>query len=109
MADKVLSTITVQGLDDIPDGNYVNNPESTAGQFSTSTAYAIGDFVFYNRKLYRFTAAHAAGAWNAAHVTEVTIGAEVATNTEEIGALKNDFTQLGLSVVDGAMNITYNS
>ena len=109
MADKVLSTITVQGLDDIPDGTYVNNPESTAGQFSASKAYAIGDHVFYNRKLYKFTSAHAAGAWNAAHVTEVTIGSEIKALDGEVGAIKNDFAELGLSVVDGALNITYNS
>ena len=31
--------------------------------FSTVTAYAVGDIVFYDRKLWKFTAAHAAGAW----------------------------------------------
>lgn len=37
--------------------------------FSTSTAYAVGDFVSYNGKVYKFTSAHSAGAWNSSHVT----------------------------------------
>lgn len=35
--------------------------------FSASTAYAVGEFVIYESKLYKCTAAHAAGAWNADH------------------------------------------
>ena len=35
-----------------------------AREFSTSTAYAVGDLCIYNGYLYRFTAAHSAGAWN---------------------------------------------
>lgn len=42
-----------------------------AEEFSTSTSYAVGDYCMYNDQLYRFTAAHAAGAWNSNHVTAV--------------------------------------
>ena len=48
-----------------------------ADEFSASTAYAIGDYVIYNGKLYRFTSAHAAGAWASGDVTEVIIGDEL--------------------------------
>ena len=42
-------------------------------EFTTTTAYAVDDKVFYDRRLWKFTSAHAAGAWNAAHVTEFSI------------------------------------
>lgn len=41
--------------------------------FTTTTAYAVGDIVFYDRKLYKFTSAHAAGAWTGNDVTEYSI------------------------------------
>ena len=53
-----------------------------AGDFSTSTAYAVGDYVIYNDKLYVFTAAHPAGAWNSNHVLET-------TSADEFKKLKN--------------------
>lgn len=37
-------------------------------EFTTTVPYAIGDKVFYGRQLWKFTAAHAAGAWSAEHV-----------------------------------------
>lgn len=42
-------------------------------EFSTSTAYAIGDIVTYNNSLYEFTSAHSAGAWNIADVTQIDV------------------------------------
>ena len=42
-------------------------------EFSTSTAYAVGDYVTYENGLYEFTSAHSAGAWNSAEVTEVSV------------------------------------
>lgn len=42
-------------------------------EFSTSTAYAVGDIVTYNNSLYEFTSAHSAGDWNSADVTEVSV------------------------------------
>ena len=38
-------------------------PVTTAAEFSDATDYAIGDRVVYDGKVYKFTAAHAAGAW----------------------------------------------
>ena len=49
------------------------NLNQIASEFSTSKAYAIDDLVIYQGALYRFTTTHAAGAWNAAHVTACTI------------------------------------
>lgn len=39
--------------------------------FSTSTAYAEGDIVTYNHKLYKFKTAHSAGAWDSSHVDQI--------------------------------------
>lgn len=41
-----------------------------AEEFDATKNYAIGDYVFYNAKLYKFTSTHSAGAWSAAHVTQ---------------------------------------
>ena len=52
-------------LANTPDKNALGYPA-----FSTVTAYSTGDKVYYNNKLWVFTADHAAGAWNAEHVTD---------------------------------------
>ena len=43
---------------------------SFAPYFSTSTAYAVGDYVTYEGSLYKCTTAHSAGAWNSSHFTK---------------------------------------
>ena len=58
--------------------------ESIAPVFSTTTAYAVGDYIYYDDKLYRFTAAHSAGTWNTSQVTEVTVGNAKADKANEI-------------------------
>ena len=107
---KVLDSLTLpikkNGV--VSNETLVNNPLSTAGQFSASTAYSVGQYVYYDKKLYRFTTAHAAGAWNASHVTEVTVASELADLKEDTTELKQEFNQLGLSVVNGALCVTYN-
>lgn len=49
---------------------YLNSDTKAAATtaFDTSTTYSIGDFVTYDGDLYKFVAAHTAGAWNSAHV-----------------------------------------
>lgn len=60
--------------------------DAIAQEFSTSQAYAVGDCVFYETKLYRFTAAHAAGAWNSAHVSEVKVSDEISDLKDDLGS-----------------------
>lgn len=48
-----------------------------APAFSTSTAYSAGDYVLYNGTLYRFTSAHAAGAWTGSDAVAATLGPDV--------------------------------
>lgn len=47
-----------------------------APAFSTSVAYAVGDIVSYNGKIYRFTTAHSAGAWNSSQVTQTSLSSD---------------------------------
>lgn len=52
---------------------YLNGDESVAdvAAFSTTTAYTDGEYVTYNGGLYRFTTAHAAGAWSGSDAEQV--------------------------------------
>ena len=54
-----------------------------APAFSTSTSYAVGDYVTYNGNLYRCTVAHSAGAWNNSDFTLVTVGSELALKADK--------------------------
>ena len=94
MSEKVFESLHVKvgSMDD----TYINNPKSTAPQFSASKAYAAGDYVYYNRKLYRFTAAHAAGAWTGSDASEATVSGE-------LSAIKADLTQMKYEVTNTAL------
>lgn len=56
--------------------------------FSDSRAYSAGDVVNYNGKLYKFTADHAAGAWNSGEVTETSLKKKMDEKITEL-ELKN--------------------
>ena len=53
------------------------NTANFASAFSDTTSYAEGDYVTYNNVLYCCTTAHTAGAWDAGHFTQVTVGDEL--------------------------------
>lgn len=74
---------------------------SVAPIFDSTAAYTAGSYCNYNGQIYRFTADHAAGSWTGSDVTAVNVGGELSN-------LKLDFNQLGLSVVNGALCVTYN-
>lgn len=59
--------------------------------FDSSVSYGIGQYVVQNGTLYRFVAAHPAGAWNEAHVSPVTLGYDL--NDQRV-----DLNQLGAAV-----------
>lgn len=61
-----------------------------ADAFSTSTAYAVGDYVVHSGALYRFTSAHSAGAWDASDVVEDTVCDELADVKSAITHINND-------------------
>ena len=49
----------------------------TAAEFSASESYAVGDYCWYDNKLYRFTTAHSSSSWVEAHATEVKVTDEL--------------------------------
>lgn len=51
--------------------------QNEAQTFDASTDYAVGDYVLYNGRLYRFTAVHTAGAWTGEDAERVTIAHEL--------------------------------
>ncbi len=61
-------------------------PYSDVTAFSASVAYAIGDRVSYSDVVYVFTAAHAAGAWNAAHAAAVSVLSVTTASASSQGA-----------------------
>lgn len=63
-------------------GNIGDVKASVADDFSALVNYAVGDFCYHLGTLYKCTAPHSAGAWNAAHFTATQVG-------DEIGELKN--------------------
>lgn len=71
-----------------------------ADNFSASSAYSAGDYVIYNDILYRFSADHAAGVWTGTDVSAVQLA-------EDVTDLKSAFNELGLSVVNGAICVSY--
>ena len=84
----VLDTAKNQALSatlaDTPDKDALGYPA-----FSTVTAYAVGDIVFYNNKLWKFKTSHAAGAWNAAEVDPYDVKSETENLQAQISALQN--------------------
>lgn len=74
---------------------------SLAPAYSSSSTYAVGDYVMHEGVMYECTTAiTTAEAWNAAHWTAVAIATEISDLREEFGSL-------GFSVVNGALNVTY--
>lgn len=59
-----------------------------AEAFSESTAYAAGDYAVYGGKLYRFTTAHAAGAWVGTDAEEATLTEDVTSLNQAINLLE---------------------
>ena len=84
----VLDTAKNQALSatlaDTPDKDVLGYPA-----FSTVTAYAMGDIVYYNNKLWKFKTSHAAGAWNDAEVDPYDVKSETENLQAQISALQN--------------------
>ena len=106
MAVKSMSMMKVGGTD------YTINDPNNAEEFSTSKAYSVGKFCYYQGNLYRFIAPHAAGAWNAAHVRLVKMGDEfndqmtdLDGRIEPIRASLDNFVRLDVEKSVGLTNL----
>lgn len=76
-----------------------------ATEFSATTAYTAGCFVYYEGKLYQFNADHAAGAWDPTDVVEANVTDQVVSNASAIAGLTAsdvayDNTTSGLTATD---------
>ena len=85
MADIPLKSLTFPGVNNV----YINTPISSALQFSTSTNYVAGDYVYYNRNLYKFIQTHTASPWSDQHVQAVTICGELSDIRSELSAISS--------------------
>lgn len=65
-----------------------------SGAYDASGSYAVGEYCIYNGVLYRCTTAISGGeAWNSNHWTQVNVGDELGTLSEQIATLQNDINQ----------------
>ena len=77
---------------------FVNNAienNSTAQQsisedFNTQLNYEVGDYVYYNNKLYRFVKSHAAGEWVASQVELVSITNDLQNTKQTLNSVLVD-------------------
>ena len=60
-----------------------------APMFSASESYAAGDIVLYDAKLYKFTAAHQAGAWTGLDAERITMGEDLAEVKTDLDLIKS--------------------
>lgn len=53
------------------------NRDTIAIQFTSGIHFSVGDYTYYNEKLYRFVADHDRSPWNASDVVEIKLADEV--------------------------------
>ena len=101
--DRMTTSVAdlVQDIEDavatIP-ADYTDLLAAIAPTFSNSAAYTAGKYVWYDGDLYRFTAAHPAGAWTGSDAAQTSI----ASNLESIAnALSTFATVTGTTLVLG--------
>ncbi|MBO7706730.1 MAG: SGNH/GDSL hydrolase family protein [Acinetobacter sp.] len=61
----------------------------TAGEFNDLNSYVAGNYTVRNKKFWRFIVDHT-GAWNSAHVVEVTVGEELEKANEELDQIAEE-------------------
>lgn len=90
---------------DLPGDVYTFAAE--AEDFSAAKNYSAGRYCIYNGDLYRFTADHSAGAWSGSDATQVLLADDLAEMGDDLKDLNRQLSDLGLSVVNGKLNMTY--
>ena len=82
----------------------LGNVDTTANEAPTYNAtltYAVGDYVSYEKHIYKCNAAiETAEAWNATHWTQVTLGAEIETVNNSLNSLKCIKVELDVPAFD---------
>lgn len=88
--DKISLDVTKEQIDAID--QKISDLNSNTGiseyeQFNTSKAYAVGDVVSYNNKLYKFIVPHSAGAFDEGQVEETSLKKFININKDYINSL----------------------
>lgn len=63
-----------------------------APDFSTESAYSVGDYVYHNGTLYVFTSNHAAGAWSTDDTQAVSVGGELVDVKSGLTSVDDEIT-----------------
>lgn len=63
----------------------------TTDKFDSTKDYAVGDYVIYDNKAWKFTTVHPAGAWDESHVEQTNILAEIAAQNKNFAELNEKF------------------
>lgn len=76
-------------------------------EFNPKVDYAVGDYTIRNNKVWKFTTAHPAGAWDESHVKATKILSEARELTEKLVVKYGTFTSSNNSIVQlqGAPNV----
>lgn len=81
-------TVLLAGMQD-----WFDKADATAGnisdEFSTSKAYAVGDYCIHKNVLYKFVAAKTAGEWDVTKVEPTTVGTELNSLNQNLGKQEN--------------------
>ena len=77
---------------------YTDLLSAIAPTFSTSTAYKVGQYVWYDGKLYRFMVPHAAGSWLDTETVQIAVSSELFN-------AKSDFNEF---IGSSCLGITFN-
>ena len=78
----------------------------TTDKFDSTKDYAVGDYVIYDNKAWKFTTVHPAGAWDESHVEQTNILAEIAAQNKNFEALIENLKWTELSAVTGQNTIS---
>lgn len=74
--------------------------DDMGGEFNPEVDYAVGDYTIHNNKVWKFTTAHPAGAWDESHVKATKILSEARELNEKMDADK---------IIIGTFLINFNS
>ena len=89
--------------------DYSDLLDTIAGTFSSSTAYAAGDYVWYDGTLYKFTAAHAAGSWAGTDASAVVICGDIASIASALSDAEDDIDALETAVAGKQDALTFDN
>lgn len=103
-----LTNLDISGLDNESVVDAINskaNESTIAPEFDPSGSYTAGSYVYKNGVLYRFTAAHSAGAWTGTDVEAVTVGGEVTDLKKDLSESVFDLKSAFSEITQGSKNL----